>query len=228
MLNKSVFLILLLVVIALSLPQNASAAATSVTGHKIILDAGHGGTDSGSTACPGYPEKDATLDIANILSGLLSSDAAVVYMTRSDYNQTLSNADRYNFANSRGGEVLVSVHLNGSSNPLTNGTQGLFGKIDKDKAFTQVMHTALWEGLKYMPSFTNFGITNFASGLLLKTTMPATIQETVFISNTNECNLLKNSGGARQQEIAQQLYTGLLNWFSQPQPTPTPKHGKNK
>ena len=90
------------------------------------------------------------------------------------------------------------------------------------------MHTALWEGLKYMPSFTNFGITNFASGLLLKTTMPATIQETVFISNTNECNLLKNSGGARQQEIAQQLYTGLLNWFSQPQPTPTPKHGKNK
>ena len=206
------------------LPQN-TLAATSVTGHKIIIDAGHGGTDTGSTACSGLPEKDANIQIANDLKTLLEADTATVYMTRT-IDETLSNADRYNYANGTDGEVLVSIHLNGSPNTSTDGTEGLYGKINKDLAFTKVIHNALWNGLSSTPNFTNFGVTNFASGLLLKTTMPATIQETVFISNTNECNLLKNSGGARQQEIAQNLYNGLLNWFSQP--TPTPKPGRNK
>jgi len=207
------------------LPQAAFASATSVTGHKIIIDAGHGGTDSGSTACTDYPEKTANLDIVTDLQGLLQADGATVYMTRID-DLTLSNADRYNYANNTDGEVLISIHLNGSTNPATDGTQGLYGKIGKDKAFTQAIHNALWNGLSIAPNFTNFGVTNFASGLLLKTTMPATIQETVFISNSNECNLLKTSGGVRQQEIAQNLYNGLLDWFLQP--TPTPKPGKHK
>lgn len=228
MLKKTSISLLLLFVLFSFLPQT-TLATTSVTGHKIIIDAGHGGDDYGSTACSGLPEKDVNLDIANDLKELLIANGAVnVYMTRTDDSTTLSNADRYNLANSTDGEVLVSIHLNGSTNPLTDGTQGLYGKIGKDKSFTQVMHNTLLEGLKSTPNFTDFGVTNFASGLLLKTTMPATIQETVFISNTNECNLLKNSGGVRQQEIAQNLYYGLVNWFNQPQPTPTPKPGKNR
>lgn len=220
--RTSIFVLFLFALFSF-LPQT-TFAATSVTGHKIIIDAGHGGDDYGSTACPNLPEKTANLQIATDLQSLLEADTATVYMTRTG-DKTLSNADRYNYANSTGGEVLVSIHLNGSTNPLTDGTKGLYGKIGKDKLFTQVMHNTLWEGLKSTSNFTDFGVTNFASGLLLKTTMPATIQETVFISNTNECNLLKTSGGTRQQEIAQNLYNGLVNWFSQP--TPTPKPGKH-
>ena len=225
MLKRTSIFVLFLFALFSFLPQTA-LAVSSVTGHKIIIDAGHGGTDFGSPACLDLPEKTANLQIATDLQSLLEADTAIVYMTRASDEKTLSNNDRYTFANSTGGEVLVSVHLNGSSNTSTDGTQGLYGKISKDKAFTQVMHNALWNGLSSTPNFTDFGITNFASGLLLKTTMPATIQETVFISNTNECNLLKTSGGARQQEIAQNLYNGLVNWFAQP--TPTPKPGKNK
>lgn len=222
--RTSIFILFLFALFSFLL--QTTFAATSVTGHKIIIDAGHGGDDSGSTACSGLPEKDVNKQIADNLKSLLEADTATVYMTRKG-DETLSNADRYNYANSTGGEVLVSIHLNGSSNPSSDGTKGLYGKIGKDKSFTQVMHNVLLEGLKSTPNFTDFGVTNFASGLLLKTTMPATIQETVFISNTNECNLLKTSGGARQQEIAHYLYNGLLNWFSQPQPTPTPKPGKH-
>lgn len=222
---KRVFPVLSVLILLVLVPQNAFATTTSITGHKIILDAGHGGGDSGSTACPDLPEKDVNIQIANNLKALLEADTATVYMTRTG-DETLSNNDRYTTANNSGGEVLVSIHLNGSSNTSTDGTQGLYGKLNKDKSFTQVMHNALWNGLKSTPNFIDFGVTNFASGLLLKTIMPATIQETVFISNTNECNLLKTPGGARQQEIAQNLYNGLLDWFSQP--TPTPKPGKHK
>src|SRR3989344_5881206 len=177
MLKRTSISLLFLFALFSFLPQT-TFAATSVTGHKIIIDAGHGGDDSGSTACSGLPEKDVNMQIAN----------------------------------NSGGEVLVSIHLNGSTNPLTDGTQGLYGKIGKDKSFTQVMHNALWSGLSATPNFTNFGVTNFAAGLLLKTPMPATIQETVFISSTQECQQLSDGTGIRQQQIAQALYNGLIDW----------------
>lgn len=203
------------------LPQT-TLAVSSITGHKIIIDAGHGGADFGSTACPNLPEKDATLQIANKLKTLLETNGVIVGMTRVD-DSYKSNNDRYTFANNFGGEVLVSVHLNGSTNNSTDGTQGLYGKLNKDKAFTEMLYARLATEL----GVPNLGVTNFASGVLLKANMPATIQETVFISNTTECTLLSDNTGNRQQQIARSLYNGLIDWFVQPQPTPTPKPGKH-
>lgn len=53
--------------------------------------------------------------------------------------------------------------------------------------------------------------------------MPATIAETVFITNSNEYNLLTDGTGNRQLQIAENLHQGLLNWFSSP---PTPPKGR--
>lgn len=184
-------------------------SATAVSGHKIVIDAGHGGADTGSTECPGLPEKDVNLDIAFRLKSLLEADGAQVFMTRTD-DSTLSNGDRYNYANSVNGEALVSIHLNGSTNHNKDGTQGLYGKRNKDKALTDIVHKRLAREL----GVPDLGITNYASGVLLKSDMPATIQETVFISNTDECSLLKTGGGTRQQQIAQSLYNGLVDWFN--------------
>ncbi len=71
------------------------------------------------------------------------------------------------------------------------------------------------------------GLLQFASGVILKADMPATIQEAVFISNTDECIALKNESGDRQLEIAQSLYEGIDDWFSQSYPPISPgKKGK--
>jgi N-acetylmuramoyl-L-alanine amidase len=185
-------------------------AISPVTGHSIVIDAGHGGNEGGSLACADYPEKEANLDIAVRLKALLEADGATVHMTRT-YDRALSNNDRYTFANSTNGEVLVSIHLNGSSDSTVNGTLGLYGKKAKDQKFTEVMHVDMPTDL----NVPDMGLTNFSSGLLLKSNMPATIQETVFISDTDECIALKDGSGTRQQEIAQALYNGLSNWFSQ-------------
>lgn len=183
-----------------------------VTGHTVVIDAGHGGSDPGSTECEALEEADANLDIAQRLRDLLVvvDDGNTVYMTR-ESDETLSNNDRYSFANSTDGEALVSIHLNGSLNHETNGTLGLYGKRNKDKEFTEVLHARLAADLSPVP---DLGVTNFASGVLLKSNMLATIQESVFISNTDECGLLTNGTGVRQQEIAQSLYNGLSDWFS--------------
>ena len=195
------------------------AQTNSLVGKAIILDPGHGGTDYGSTQCLGLPEKEATLDIANRLKLLLEADGAQVFLTRTD-DSTKSNNDRYTFANSVGGKALVSIHLNGSTDSSKNGTLGLYGKLNKDKSFTQLVHARLVAEL----GIPDLGITNFASGVLLKSEMPATMQETVFISNSTECTKLTDGTGIRQQQIAQSLYNGLLDWFSQPPPSRKGRH----
>ena len=185
-------------------------AQTNLSGKVIVLDPGHGGSDTGAVNDTLY-EKTVTLDIANRLKTLLEAEGATVYLTR-ECDCDKSNNDRYTLANSVGGNALVSIHLNGSTNSTKDGTQGLWGKKNKDQAFTKTVHQALAGSL----GVPDLGITNFASGVLLKSNMPATIAETVFITNTNEYNLLTNGTGNRQQQIAQSLYQGIINWFSNP------------
>lgn len=207
--------------VALALLATIASNVTAATSHRIVIDPGHGGRDFGSTECPGLPEKTANLQIAWLLYDLLEANGFDVYVTR-ESDVYKSNADRYNFANSVGGEALVSIHLNGSTNHTKNGTLGLYGKRNKDKAFTEVLHARLASELE-VP---DLGVTNFASGVLLKSNMPAAIQEAVFISNEKECTLLKDGTGKRQYEIAQSLYNGLIDWFEQEQPSKEPGNVK--
>lgn len=210
-----------LIILSMFLLPLFGFSLVSAQSHIIVIDPGHGGSDSGSAECSGIPEKNATLDIAFRLKTLLEADGMTVYLTRTD-DSTKSNADRYNFANSVNGEALVSIHLNGSTNHSVNGTLGLYGKKVKDEAFTRAVHAKLATELGVPDS----GVTNFASGVLLKSNMPATIQETVFISNTTECTLLTDGTGNRQQQIAQSLRNGILDWFNNPPPASNP--GRNK
>lgn len=213
---KKLFFIFLTIFTFLITPSFAFAQ-TSVAGKTIILDPGHGGSDSGAVN-GGLREADVALDIAQRLKPLLETDGAAVYLTR-DCDCTKSNEDRYTFANSHNGDAMLSIHLNGSTNPLKDGTQGLYGQKNKDMDFTKVMHQALYPSL----SIPDLGVTNFASGVLLKSDMPTTIAETVFISNSNEYTLLTDGTGNRQQQIAQNLKNGLVNWFSQPPSSPRGK-----
>lgn len=206
----SCFLFLLLGL--LNFPHSVKAQS-NLSGKIIVLDPGHGGSDTGAVNGTLY-EKTVTFDIANRLKTLLEADGATVYLTR-DCDCDKSNNDRYTLANSVGGNALVSIHLNGSTNSTKDGTQGLWGKKNKDKAFTKIVHQALAGSL----GVPDLGITNFASGVLLKSNMPATIAETVFITSTNEYNLLIDGTGNRQQQIAQSLYQGIVNWFSNPPPS---------
>ena len=153
---------------------------------KVVLDPGHGGTDSGAVNTKyRLTEKEQTLDVAYKLKALLVDDGCTVYMTRTSNLQTLSNNDRYTYANSTGANVLVSIHMNGSTNPSTDYTTTLFGKWRKDKELANTV----FGSLSTLPAANGTGTIatrkpySFASGVLLKSNMPATIAETVFITS---------------------------------------------
>jgi N-acetylmuramoyl-L-alanine amidase len=183
---------------------------------QVVIDPGHGGNDAGAVnKTYGLTEKDQNLDVAKRLETLLEADGYTVCMTRTG-DETLSNNDRYAYANTTGAEVLVSVHMNGSSNPETDYTTTLFGKWRKDKELAQTV----FGSLSTLPSADGSGTIatrtpySFASGVLLKSDMPATIAETVFITSNREGRLLSDGTGARQQQIAEALRAGVEDYLS--------------
>ena len=184
---------------------------------KVVLDAGHGGSDSGAVNTKyGLTEKEQTLNVANRLKALLVADGCTVYMTRTFNSQTLSNNDRYTYANTTGANVLVSIHMNGSTSPSTDYTTTLFGKWRKDKELANTV----FGSLSTLPAANGTGTIatrtpySFASGVLLKSNMPATIAETVFITSDREGQLLSNGTGLRQQQIAEALRVGIEDYLA--------------
>jgi N-acetylmuramoyl-L-alanine amidase len=184
---------------------------------KVVLDPGHGGSDSGAVNTKyGLTEKEQTLIVANRLKALLEGDGCTVYMTRTSNSQTLSNNDRYTYANTTGARVLVSIHMNGSTDMTVDYTTTLFGKWQKDKELANTV----FGSLSTLPAATGTGTIatrkpySFASGVLLKSTMPATIAETVFITSDREGQLLSNGTGTRQQQIAQALKVGIEDFLT--------------
>jgi N-acetylmuramoyl-L-alanine amidase len=207
--------VLVAVLLAALASPGAEAREAGCRG-QVVIDPGHGGSDTGAVnKAYGLTEKDQTLNVARRLEALLEADGYTVCMTRTG-DETLSNNDRYVYANTTGAEVLISVHMNGSSNPETDYTTTLFGKWRKDKELAQTV----FGSLSTLPAADGSGTIatrtpySFASGVLLKSDMPATIAETVFITSDKEARLLSDGSGARQQQIAEALKTGVENYLS--------------
>ncbi|MBA2712109.1 MAG: N-acetylmuramoyl-L-alanine amidase [Rubrobacteraceae bacterium] len=209
----------ILVALLLSTAAFTTGAGAQEAGCRgqVVLDAGHGGTDPGAVNTKyGLTEKEQTLNVANRLKGLLVGDGYTVCMTRTSNSETLSNNDRYTYANTTGAEVLVSIHMNGSTNTSADYTTTLFGKWRKDKELANTV----FGSLSTLPAAGGTGKIatrtpySFASGVLLKSNMPATIAETVFITNDKEAQLLSDGTGTRQQQIAEALEAGIENYLT--------------
>jgi len=214
----SVFAALLVagVLATVAFAPGAEAQEIGCTGD-VVLDAGHGGSDPGAVNSRyGLKEKVQTLDVARRLEVLLEADGYKVCMTRTSNSETLSNSDRYTYANATGAKILVSIHMNGSSNTATDYTTTLYGKWRKDKDLAQTV----FGSLSTLPAAGGTGTIatrapySFASGVLLKSNMPAIIAETVFITSDKEGQLLSNGTGSRQQQIAEKLEAGIETYLS--------------
>jgi len=78
----------------------------------IMIDAGHGGADSGSVGKMGTMEKDITLDIAKRLkTHLVKSDRFHVVMTRED-DSSVPLSKRVALAQEAKADLFISIHLN--------------------------------------------------------------------------------------------------------------------
>jgi len=232
MLKRFVRVALILVLAGVFTPAVRASDPLPLAGRRIALDPGHGGPDDvGSTVCAElsrsdvYLEKNVNLDIAARLEALLRAQGAEVYLTRTT-DVDLSNHERADGINAWDAEVLVVLHLNGWEDPTLDGLYVLFGKARKDKAFAQTMHDVMWANpalVDTLDPFVDFDVWQLAAGVMLWVDVPSALTESVFISNTWECEQLQ--AGTRQDEIAQAIAEGLEAWFEASQP-PGPGKGQ--
>ncbi|MEO8206664.1 MAG: N-acetylmuramoyl-L-alanine amidase [Chthoniobacterales bacterium] len=87
----------------------------------VVLDAGHGGHDSGATSAYGR-EKDFTLDVAQRARKLLVQLGYQVRMTRQS-DEFIPLEGRAAIANRYRDGIFVSIHFNKSNNPGGNGIE---------------------------------------------------------------------------------------------------------
>ena len=90
---------------------------------RIVVDAGHGGHDTGTVAANGLMEKDLVLDVAQRLGRLLQTrmGAEVIY-TRDD-DSFVPLETRTAIANQQQADLFISIHANSSSDRKARGIE---------------------------------------------------------------------------------------------------------
>jgi len=94
-----------------AIPEPLDPAVLPLALRTVILDPGHGGDNEGTRAPSGLVEKEVTLDIARRLGDLLTASGYQVVLTREE-DVSLSLRDRAELANTRRGDIFVSIHVN--------------------------------------------------------------------------------------------------------------------
>ena len=104
-------------------PETAAAPPTAAV---VIIDAGHGGQDSGAM-CAGMLEKDLTLDVAQRIDRLLQAQGVPTVLTRVG-DAYVSLADRASLTNRVPHGVLVSIHFNEDNKPVSSGIETYYAE----------------------------------------------------------------------------------------------------
>jgi N-acetylmuramoyl-L-alanine amidase len=105
---------------------------------RVVIDAGHGGKDTGTIGPNGLLEKDLVLDVALRLGSLIHQKlgAEVVY-TRSD-DSFIPLGERTAIANRARADLFISIHANSSSDSSATGVETYYFNLHGDKKATDV------------------------------------------------------------------------------------------
>ena len=202
-----------------------AAAAETVTRQVIVLDAGHGGLDSGCVAVNGSYEKDINLDIVKDLGALLTFAGYDVVYTRTDdvsihdsgvegvRNQKISDMEnRLEIVKSYPDCVFISVHQNLYTKPEYFGAQMFYtGNNPANFRLARIMQ----ELFAQLQPGNDREVKLIDNGLYLfkETKQPALLIECGFLSNPDDAANL--STPEYRKKVAFTIYSGLEKYFGE-------------
>jgi N-acetylmuramoyl-L-alanine amidase len=94
-------------------------AGPRLGGKRIVIDPAHGGDDPGRVV-DGVSAADLTLDMAGRLAARMTATGMQAYVTRGSHRNP-SSAERAKFANDVGADLVLSLHIDGSTSPQASG-----------------------------------------------------------------------------------------------------------
>jgi N-acetylmuramoyl-L-alanine amidase len=183
--------------------QPKSLALQNLT---IAVDAGHGGSNTGAGGPTGSSEKDLTLQVSLKLQQALQNEGAKVLMTRTT-EKFVDNKERILMYRNNRPDILLSIHLNSSGDPINAGGNSTHYRYPGFKTLNEYIHKNILElGLKDYGNIASF---NFM--LNSSTEYPNVLIETLFISNPAEEEMILDQ--AFQQKLVDKITLGLKQYL---------------
>ncbi len=99
---------------------------------RVVIDAGHGGHDTGAIGKKGTREKDITLLIARRVGDILTEAGLEVILTRDD-DTYLRLEDRTRIANEAKGDLFISIHCNAAESRKVRGIETFTLNVASDR-----------------------------------------------------------------------------------------------
>ena len=190
----------------------------------VVIDAGHGGEDGGTSSAAGLVEKEVNLSVAFALRDMMEAAGIPVVMTRTEdkllYDRNVDFQGRkkvLDLATRRimaeqtaercgGNSLFISIHMNAFPQPQYSGMQVWYGTGDPRSA-------VIAEGIQsasraLMPENTR-GIKEAGSNIYLLDRIgpPAVLVECGFLSNPDEAQRLSEE--AYRRAVAAVIFCGL-------------------
>lgn len=190
----------------------------------ILLDAGHGGPDSGARGDKEIQEKHITLSVTMRLVRYLQEAGAVVITTRNMDKDLATDSDRVNRRRHLGDlrgrwkvaqrqpiDAMVSIHCNAASSPSWRGAETLYydGNEEGEKLAHLMQQSFSSNVLPTRRSIQS----NRNLYLLKRVEGPTVLAEIGFITNPEEAHYLQT--GKYQDRVALAMYVALTKYFAE-------------
>lgn len=190
---------------------------------KILIDAGHGGMDGGTSSENGTVEKNINLSIATKLKVDLQKSGYEVIMTREDdtglylnsgtirakYIEDLRN--RCNLKQSSNCDMFISIHLNYFTQSKYYGAQVWYSEYKDSSILASIMQKNLREDLDSSNKRVQKPAKNAYRILRENDSMPSVIVECGFLSNYEEEQKLKSD--IYQEKIAKSISKSVGEFY---------------
>lgn len=197
--------------------RSLETAAEARTGKQtVVLDSGHGGSDSGKVGINGAKEKEINLLIAKEIRRLLEKEKIEVIMVR-EKDEELGKSKvedlkyRVSLMNEKKPSLAVSIHQNSYHEEAIFGGQVFYYK---DSAEGKRLAEILQKRFDFVLGEKNRRLAkpNGNYYLLLHVKVPVVIVECGFLSNWEEAARLNSE--EYQQRLAWTIYMGIMEYIN--------------
>jgi N-acetylmuramoyl-L-alanine amidase len=183
-------------------PPKEQLKNTSRSFTTVVVDAGHGGRDSGAYRRYGPPEKTVTLDVATRLSHKLRESELNVVMTRT--NDVFIPLDtRVDIENSTPNSVFVSIHFNDSRRRGVKGFETYYRS-----PYAAELAQNIQNRLCSIKGAVNRGVHTADYRVVRKAIYPAVLVECGYLSNRSEGHEARN--GEYREMLADKIAQAIV------------------
>ena len=167
----------------------------SLSGRTVVLDPGHGGTNTGAVA-HGLVESEVVMDLARRIEGRLTAIGVTVLYTRTEHTSPTED-ERAALANDAGADLVLSLHCDSHDAAEASGVATFFFGRDRTTSWSAVGEHLADLVLREVVART--GLENCRShgrswALLQQTRMPAVRIEAGYLSHPSDAARLADPG----------------------------------